>query len=230
MKKFLVFTICAFIFLTSCIDKNSKISSSGYTIIGTILNQNNGTVYLSKFLDHNILNIDSTLIKNDTFYFKGNVTYPEKHLISFNNSSNKLLLILENSDITINIDYDDFNNSKVKGSYLNNELFYIKNQSEDIFKNIEYLYPSIQKARLENDVTKLAALNKEIKEIEEDNLKLILNYCENNPSSYLSPILLNDLLNNYQTIDTTRAITIYNAFPSDIKNCTDARLIAKKLF
>ena len=219
-----------FVCLTSCIDKNNKKTRSGYTIIGTILNQNNGTVYLSKFIDRNILNIDSTLIKNDTFYFKGNVTYPEKHLISFNNSSNKLLLILENSDITINIDYDDFNNSKVKGSYLNNELFYIKNQSEDIFKNIEYLYPSIQKARLENDVTKLAALNKEIKEIEEDNLKLILNYCENNPSSYLSPILLNDLLNNYQTIDTSSVIRIYNSFPSDIKNCTDARLIAKKLF
>ena len=233
MKQYFIFCLCCVIFY-SCQNKNNSQQNSqnkptnGFVINGTLENLNSTKVYLNKISENTIYKIDSASINNNSFTFKGMVTYPERFVLSFNQHAATIILIIENSSIKININGNNINEPIITGSALNNELTLYKNASKTIFRKIDYLFPKFQKARLQNDVKKLEEIGNELKVIENEFTNFSYKYVEEHKNSFIAPIILSDQLKS-SIIDTLRIKKSYNNLSNHVKKSPEAQTIVTTL-
>ncbi|UMB54765.1 DUF4369 domain-containing protein [Lutibacter sp. A64] len=208
--------------------KEAVAIKNAYTINGTLKNFHPREVYLNKIIENSIYVIDSSKVVNNTFSFKVFVEHPERFAISFKQYSSTVILIVENTDISITIDAENFENTQIEGSKLNSELKNYQSKSKNIFKKITYLFPQFQKYRLENNANQLAKINAKMKEIEQEYIDFSYNYIEQNNNSYIAAMILRDQLKNTE-IDTLKIINSYNKLTDSIKKSPDAHIIALTL-
>jgi TatD DNase family protein len=150
----------------SPLKKEKDSVKNGFVLHGTLKSFLSDKVYLNKIIANDIQPVDSAKIENNQFVFQGIVDYPERFILSFENSSTAVIFIVENTNFAILLDPDQIEEPVIKGSELNNKLNEYKLASKNIFKKIDYLFPRFQKARLENDVKKLDEIGNELKNIE----------------------------------------------------------------
>ena len=233
MKQFFIFFFCCTIFY-SCQNKNNSQqktlnkTANGFVINGTLQNLNSTKIYLNKISLNTISKIDSASVIDNSFTFQGMVTYPERFVLSFNQHAASVILIVENTSININIDGNNINEPTITGSALNNELGVYKNNSKNIFRKIDYLFPKFQKARLQNDVKKLEEIGAELKIIETEFTNYSYSYIEQNKNSFIAPIILSDQLKS-SLIDTIRIKQSYNMLSNEVKKSPEAQTIAISL-
>lgn len=233
MKK--IVATCLFsLFIFSCnnpkspSEKETKANKNGFVLQGTLKSDLSDKVYLSKIIEKNFQAVDSAKVENNHFVFQGIVDYPERFILSFENSSAAAVLIVENTNFEIILDPDQIEEPVIKGSELNTILYEYKLASKNIFKKIDYLFPKFQKARLENDVKKLDEVGNELKKIEMEFTDFSFNFVKNNSDSYVSAMVLSDQLKS-STIDTTRISNAYKLLSKKVKKSPDAQLIASAL-
>ncbi len=210
--------------------KNEIVSlkKNTFKINGTLENFYPQKVYLNKIFENSIFVIDSSSVENNTFYFNGFVEYPERFALSFKHYSTTVILIIENAEITINIDANNLENIIIKGSSLNSEFKNYQTNSKKIFQKISYLFPEFQKYRLENNAEKLAEINNKMKQIEQEFIDFSYNYIAKNNNSYVAAMILRDQLKNTK-VDSLKILSSYNILNEDIKKSPDAQIIALTL-
>lgn len=230
MKNILI--ACLFsIFIFSCnspasqLKKESESKNKGFVLNGSLKTYLSDKVYLSKIVKNDIHPIDSAKIENNNFVFTGVVNYPERFALTFENSSTAIILIIENTNFEIFIDPNEFNEPVIKSSGLNTKLDEYKLISKNIFKKIDYLFPKFQKARLENDVKKLAEVGNELKKIEIEFTDFSYNFIKSNSDSYVAAMVLSDQMKS-STVDTVRISDAYNQLSEAVKKSPDSQLIA----
>lgn len=230
MKK--IVTACLFgLFIFSCNNPTSQLKKekdskkNGFVLQGTLKSFLSDKVYLNKIITNDIQPVDSAKIENNNFIFQGIVEYPERFMLSFENSSAAVIFIVENTNFEIFLDPDQIEEPVIKGSVLNAKLNDYKLASKNIFKKIDYLFPRFQKARLENDVKKLDEIGKELKKIETEFTDFSFNFVKNNSDSYVSAMVLSDQL-KASTVDTTRISNAYKLLSEEVKKSPDAQRIA----
>lgn len=230
MKK--IVTACLFgLFIFSCNNPTSQLKKekdskkNGFVLQGTLKSFLSDKVYLNKIITNDIQPVDSAKIENNNFIFQGIVEYPERFMLSFENSSAAVIFIVENTNFEIFLDPDQIEEPVIKGSELNAKLNDYKLASKNIFKKIDYLFPRFQKARLENDVKKLDEIGKELKKIETEFTDFSFNFVKNNSDSYVSAMVLSDQL-KASTVDTTRISNAYKLLSEEVKKSPDAQRIA----
>ncbi|MFO7674225.1 MAG: DUF4369 domain-containing protein [Lutibacter sp.] len=233
MKK--IITVCLFyLFIFSCnnpksqLEKETDANKNGFVLKGTLKSSLSDKVYLSKIIENDIQPVDSAKIENNNFIFQGIVDYPERFLLSFENSSAAAILIVENTNFEISIDPDHIDEPIIKGSELNTKLFEYKLASKKIFKKIDYLFPKFQKARLENDVKKLDEVGNELKKIELEFTNFSYDFIKNNSNSYVAAMVLSDQLKS-STVDTLRISNAFKLLSEEVKKSPDAQLVATAL-
>ncbi|HKJ06487.1 MAG TPA: hypothetical protein VJ970_03390, partial [Flavobacteriaceae bacterium] len=96
--------------------------------------------------------------------------------------------------------------------------------AKTIFKQIDYLYPAFQKARLENDAEKLKDIQQKMDGIYMEFSSYTYNFIEKNKESYVSVMLLRDMLKS-DTVDSTKIKKYYQLFSNHLKESPDGRLI-----
>ena len=228
MKRFVLLFIVTV--LLSCNNslskKNKKIiaETNAYTLNGTI-DFNAKTVYLNKIRNDSLFTIDSSMVINRKFIFKGTINSPERFAITFKKKSALVIVILEPKVFFITIKNNLFNDPKIIGSPLNTLLISYKNSSKVIFKKVDYLYPQFPKARLENDVKKLNELKFKIKNIENEFTKYSYNFIAHHKNSYVAAMLLADHLKATK-IDTFKIKETFNLLPKKIQNSVDGKRVA----
>ncbi|PHR68858.1 MAG: hypothetical protein COA67_11940 [Lutibacter sp.] len=213
-----------FLTLSSCTkDKTKVLKSDTYFLSVSTENGSNNTVYLQKLANSTV--IDSTQIENGIALFKGSVDTPQRYLITIEGYFGGKMIVLENDSITIEIRNKDLINSKIVGSKLNNELFNVQKQSEKIYNKIDPLFPDMQRARLENDAKKLQEISMKMTIIEQENINFNFNYSKENPNSFISAMILNDL-SRRDSIDLKKLTDTYNALSDNVKKSVDAQRVA----
>ena len=100
--------------------------------------------------------------------------------------------------------------------------------SKNIFKKIEYLFPQIQKYRLENDAQKLSEISEKMKNIEQEHTNFSYNFILKNSDSYIAPMLLRDQLKT-TPIDTIKIIKTFEKFSNSVKLSPDSQIIIHQL-
>jgi hypothetical protein len=241
MKKKITNTLLSLFFICSCgfilvACKNDTlqnrelvvVNKNTYTINGTLENFYPQKVYLNKIIENSIYVIDSSEVVENKFSFNGFVEYPERFALSFKYYSTTVVLLIENTEITINIDANNPENISIEGSNLNTELRNYQLNSKKIFKKISYLFPEFQKYRLENNAEKLAEISDEMKNIEQEFIDYSYNYISQNNNSYIAAMVLRDQLKNTE-MDTLKIIDAYKTLSDSIKKSPDAQIIAHTL-
>lgn len=231
MKK--IITACLFsLFIFSCnnpkgqSEKENDANKNGFVLKGTLKSFLSDKVYLSKINGNDIQSVDSAKVENNNFVFQGIVNYPERYILSFENSSAAAILIVENTNFEIYLDPDHIEEPIIKGSELNTKLNEYKSASKNIFKKIDYLFTKFQKARLENDVEKLGEVGNELKKIEMEFTDFSFAFVKTNSDSYVSAMVLSDQLKS-SIVDTARITNAYKLLSVKVKKSPDAQLIAK---
>lgn len=233
MKKIVIASLLN-LFIFSCnnpksqLEKATDANKNGFVLKGTLKSFLSDKAYLSKIIGNDIQSVDSAKIENNNFVFQGIVDYPERFILSFENSSAAAILIVENTNFEIFLDPDQIEEPVIKGSELNTKLYEYKLASKNIFKKIDYLFTKFQKARLENDVKKLDEVGNELKKIEMEFTDFSFNFVKNNSDSYVSAMVLSDQLKT-STVDTIRISNAYKLLSEKVKKSPDAQLIATAL-
>jgi len=236
MKQFFLLLIISILFF-SC-KKNVSPSkqpfiskstiSNSFEIKGVLENFYPKKIYLNKIIENSIYPIDSSELVNNEFYFNGQVEFPERFALSYENYSAITVFILENSRIEITVHSNSVTDPNIKGSILNNTLEDYKTKSKQIFKQIDYLYPQFQKYRLENNAKKLDEIGIKMQNIENEFRIFSYKFIENNANSFVSAMILRDQLKSTR-IDTLQIERAYKLLSSDVQKSPDSEIIASFL-
>jgi hypothetical protein len=133
MKKILLIILSVGLFIASCDEKNA------YTITGNLANDlyDGRYVYLYKDSARIFVLVDSALIKNKQFMFRG--IAPDKPAIRHVNLENNTMffyyVILEKGDITITT--DSANVASIGGTPMNDSMQRFLNNTNDLFAEVE---------------------------------------------------------------------------------------------
>lgn len=233
IKSLIFASCCAFILIACKKDTLQKkeivtVNKNTFTVNGTLENFYPQKVYLNKIIENSLYVIDSSNVIDNNFSFNGFVEYPERFALSFKQYSTTVILIIENTTITINIDANNLESKEIKGSSLNTEFKNYQLNSKNIFKKISYLFPEFQKYRLENNAEKLAEISTQMKKIEQEYIDFSFDYISQNNKSYVAAMVLRDQLKNTE-IDSLRIVTTYKILSDSIKKSPDAQIIALTL-
>lgn len=113
MKK--VFVIMAVTAIAICSGTTGFAQNGKYLLKGNIANAS-GKIYLAKELNGNPIRVDSTVLINGAFVFKGSVKSPGFYSLTNKSLKYPVQFILENSAITVTKSADSLAQAEIKGS------------------------------------------------------------------------------------------------------------------
>lgn len=234
MKKILLLLSVTAI-MVSC----NKSEENEFTITGTATGVENGkTVILQKadtITIGQMVSIDTVKIENGKFELKGTSAEPEIHALLIEGKGN-IDFILEGGKITVEVDKDTLANSKVGGTYNNDEYRNYKTEIKVLQKDLQAKSMAFQQANMEKiknaqaakDTAVVNALIKENQKIMEPLSAKNYTYAEKNPKSFLS-VLLAESFFYTQEPDYTKIRNIYNGLESHLKNTRPGKSVKEKL-
>lgn len=206
-----------FLTLISCNEENTN----GFTINGQAKGFENGTkVILQVQGDNELIAKDTVTVENNAFVLTGNSELPELGFLAIE-GTNGIPFILENGTISISINKDSIQNTKIGGT-LENDLF------EQFSKGNMDVYTKITNFRNENqekfmtaqsagDTETMNALNEEMKNIQNELKEIPNKIIKENPKTFIS-ILLTQNSFMQQFITAEEAKTYFDSFDKKFAN------------
>jgi len=149
-----------------------------------------GKAYLSQRIKGDWVKLDSSEMINGEYSFKGSVKNPDLYYFGLGNSSERLVLFIENSNISIAGKVDSLSSAKVTGSSVQDEYLALQSKLNDLdAKGTELYNQSKEKAKegLKVLADSLMALSDQaFVELENQQKE----YIKANPDSWIAPFLL----------------------------------------
>jgi thiol-disulfide isomerase/thioredoxin len=200
---------------TSC---KSEVKSESYVINGNAKGIYNGIRVYLKNLDQNNrqVDVDTAMVMNEKFTFEGKVLGPEMFYIYVNSVTGNLPLIIENSEMTIDIDKDNLANSKITGTKTNEALIAFSEKIKAYNEKRRSLSLALREAAQVNDNEKTTALNNELNNLNLEATDFPFEFINTNSDNYYSLILLESMLKN-KNADFQKIIDTYQGLDSSLK-------------
>ncbi|MBC8882731.1 DUF4369 domain-containing protein [Flavobacterium piscinae] len=175
MKKIFVLLVTASIFI-AC----NKLEDNEYVIKGIAEGIENGKFIILETQDEtmNLKSVDTTVVMEGKFEFKGISNEPELHFLQVENIPGKVIFVLENGEINISIFKDSINKSKIGGTF-NNEQFAKYNLGQFKIQKKIADFRSVNKEKMEaavqsNDSLTVNALRDNFLQLKEEEKIIIL--------------------------------------------------------
>lgn len=199
MKKTLFFGILGLMLMNACNDR----PSDGYIINGSTDLTDGETICLRYEVTEDSIVIDSCIVTDGRFEFKGYLDYPCKASISqvsrTNVNDKTRQLMLESGIISVSLVGDSYERAEVTGSELTVQMDSI----QSIIKNIKAKQKKIIDKFLDvkGDTTRMAGMRQEYNDLEKEMLDVQIEFVKTHPQSYYSIIVLNDIRHNMNIAD-----------------------------
>jgi peroxiredoxin len=152
-----------------------------------------GTIILEQRKSGEFILKDSAQVANGIAVLKGSVGFPSMYYLSVKGDRKKMMVFVENSNITIMGKADSISLAKVSGSVTHDQYSAVNSKMEEIGDKSTALYKESQKLRAEGDSLKANQLEAEGDSIYEGMGKIEEDFVKNNPASYATPFFLNDI-------------------------------------
>jgi peroxiredoxin len=221
MRKLLAISSVA-VMLLSC-------STSEYKINGTIEGATDQMVVLKTMQDNELVAVDSTMMTNGKFEFVGSVEVPDIYAVDFKSPEDRLILFLENSNITISGNVDNIMSSEIKGSATQDLLLEFNQMQEELSGPMMEIQQKFQTAAMDGSLT--PELEEQLRSefmIENDKMmKSVKQFALDHTQSVLSAyITLTQLANqlSFQELDS-----IVSQFPKEIQTSPFVIALNEKL-
>lgn len=220
MRKLLFLPVLALL-LVSC--------GKGYKINGEIEGATDQTVLLQFVKNNELSTVDSTTMKGGKFTFKGSVDVPDLVAIEFSLKGERILMFIENSDITIKGNVDNVVASSITGSANHDILMNFNTQQEQKAEKIMEIQFRYQSAAQDGILT--PALEEELRnEYMAENEKLmdfVKQFVKDNNHSVVAAYITLSQLSN--TLETAALDSIVTGFPKEIDNSPFVKILKDQL-
>jgi peroxiredoxin len=219
MKK-LFYLLSAAIFISACS------SEPHYVIKGKIKGSDSLTFYLMKRDGGQTVMIDSAVSKKGSFTMKGGkVEYPQLVQLTAGKTGQRASFYLENSKIKIDGTLDSLFDAKVSGSKTQDEYQQFLDENKPLSNSYSDLYAQYQAASQNNDVAKVAEIEKSASDIEKQMTELQKKFVAEHPSSYVSPAILASL--SYE-MDGEELDSVINKFDAKIAELPQVKTLKER--
>lgn len=218
MKKTLCLLFVAAL-LSSC---NTKPIEPSYVINGKIIGADGITFYLQKRAAGSFVKLDSAVSAKGEFTIKGgSVKYPDKVYLTQKDKKENLAFYLGNAAITITGTVDSLAFAKVTGSKTQDEFIAYQDLLKPFEKSISKLDEEYEAVRKTEDKGKIAEFEKTsdalYNKIAADQNAFSKKYIADNPKSYITPSIVNNL--SYE-LEAAEIEDLINKLDTSITNVT----------
>jgi hypothetical protein len=231
MKK-LILLLAATVFIVSC-------SKTKYTISGTAKGIDNGKTIIMETADSTgmgLIAIDTVKVENGKFEIAGKAIEPSFHTLQIEGINGKFPFILENGDITIEINKDSIQKSKVSGTYNNDEFVKFNEELLKIQKELIAFQkkntPAMTQAQQSKDTVTINKLMKEYGKIQAlvsaDSKKKYESYADHNPKSYITALIIQGMVND-PISDIKKVEKLYESLDESLKKTKPGKAIQLKI-
>lgn len=231
MKK-IILLLSATVFLISC-------SKDKYTISGSVKGIEDGKTVIMETQNANgmgLIAVDTVKIVNGKFEIKGKTTEPAFHLLQVEGTNGKFPFILENGDITIEINKDSINKSKVSGTYNNDEFTKFNEELTKVQKSLVDFQTKntelMNTAQQNKDTAVINKLMKEFGEIQKnvgvESKNKYTSYVETHPKSFISALILQSMVGD-PSIELTKIEKYYASLDESLKTTKPGKEIETKI-
>ncbi|WP_281635215.1 DUF4369 domain-containing protein [Flavobacterium marginilacus] len=231
MKKIILF-LTATALLTSC-------SKDKYTISGTAKGFENGKTVIMETQDEKgmgLIAVDTVKIENGKFEMEGKVTEPAFHTLQIEGAQGKIPFILENGDITVVVNKDTIQKSKISGTYNNDE--YVK-FNEDITKIqkplMDFQTANMQKMQTAQQTKDTATINGLMKEYTKIQTEIgttskakYVDYANTHPKAFISVLIIEGMSND-PSVDSKKIESMFNNLEESLKNSKHGKAVKTKI-
>lgn len=233
MKK-IILLLSAAVVLISC----NKVGKDEYIISGTATGIENGKTIVLETQDATgmMLPKDTVKVENGKFEMKGSITEPAFYTIQLEGAQAKIPFILENGEVTIAINKDSIQISKVSGTYNNDEYASFNEEINKVQKKLmDFQTKNMQAmtaAQQAKDTVVINGLMKEFSKIQEEvgtaSKAKYIAYAETHPKSFISALIIQGMLND-PTADVAKSEKLYNSLEESLKKTKPGIAIKAKL-
>lgn len=228
MKKLVVLLVMAVTFI-SC----NQLGDNEYVIKGSVEGIENGKMAVLETQDETGMGlkaIDSAVITDGKFEFKGTTTEPELRFIQLPEVQGKAVFILENGEINLKIYKDSVNKSEVGGTFNNDEFAkYNKGQSAIQKKITDFRNVNMQKmqeAMGANDTTTVNTIQADFVKLQDELNAYNVKFAEDNPKAFISVLMLENMF--YQpNVDIEKIKKVYTGLDKTIQDTKPGKKIGE---
>ena len=228
MKKLVVLLVMATAFI-SC----NQLADNEYVIKGTVEGIENGKMAVLETQDETGMGlkaIDSAVVTDGKFEFKGTTTEPELRFIQLPDVQGKAVFILENGEINLKIYKDSVNKSEVGGTYNNDEFTkYNKGQSAIQKKIADFRNENMQKmqeAMQAEDTATVNTIQADFVKLQDDLNAYNVKFAEDNPKAFISVLMLENMF--YQpNVDIEKIRKVYTGLDKTIQDTKPGKKIGE---
>lgn len=198
---------------TSCQEGRN---SDTYTVNGSIKNMPDSSKVVM-YLDMDTI-LDSTLVLNGKFQFKGTVERPRRVMLRIESTRDGRMFWLENKTIHITGEKGDFYNSKVTGSQTQVEAELLMEKQDSIRKEMDKLGNLLTESNMDS----LFAINEEMLDVSAEITK---DFIKDHPNSYESLTALeNFAMKRLGGAETGKVFALLN---KELQSTEEGKAIAK---
>lgn len=220
MRSFLIlFTL----FLYSC-------SNSSFTINGTVDLENGKEVYLVGLDENNQPQpLDTLTVTEGVFSYEGVRDIPEMHYIFFEGVRDVLPVVLEPGSISVEVYKDSIRTSRVRGTVSNDDFSRYRKESMIYIEELMGIQNEMRNAMIAKDSLMLTDLQEQFQDMRDDLQAFEVSFVGGNPKSYISALILQQLLSN-QAITEAEGKALFEGLSSSVKETKSGQNISELLF
>jgi peroxiredoxin len=172
----------------ACNPKAKEVGS--YNIEGNISGYDSSYVQLKKFVEGDLVTLDSILVSKGKFNLKGSVEMPDMYYLVFGDLKHRAGIFLENSSITFNANYDSLNIASINGSKSHDEFIAYEDEIRPFENKMADLYQQFKAASDQKNQVLMNQLDSTIESLDNDMNTFIKNYIGTHKSSVITPYIL----------------------------------------
>jgi peroxiredoxin len=230
MRKIYLMALVAISFISCNQEKG------GYKISGTT-DFEDGTRLILGLRDESnmttgVQEVDTAVVMKGKFEIKGNVEETDLYFLREEKTNQMISLILENADIEVQLNKDSIQTSVVKGTFHNDELMKFNTEFGKKNKDLEKFQADnndkMQAAKMANDTVTSNQLIKEYFALRDKLEAFQGEYAKANNKSFISLLIIKDLLNN-PSIAPEEVSEMYKNLTPELKNNKHAKKIEETL-
>lgn len=225
MKKKIVIII-ALIGIYACKDEGQ------FTVTGSVEGIEDGKEVIIQKLgaDNKFVILDTLIVKKGAFTYTGKAGIPEMHYFFIESIQGALPVIVEPGDIKATVYKDSLSASVITGTPYNDDFNRLKEEMKRISDKNALLRKEALEARQKNDSAGIAALTASYKALQEEAIKIQKDFAGEHPRSYVTAIVLKQLLlTRAQGVTIEEIQAMYNALPEEIKATREAEEVKEQL-
>ncbi|WP_435412584.1 redoxin domain-containing protein [Psychroserpens mesophilus] len=230
--KLTCYSIIIFVLLISCKeDKKTEfieVNQDHYTIQGSAPGLFNGLRAYLKSTDEKgfLKSQDTAIIMNEAFTFEGNVDHSEVWFLEINSLDGSLPFVIDNVNLSFEINKDDIKQSVIKGNQVNNTINEFNIQLKKLEDSLSHTSERYRQMILNKE--NVTGMSDKVEHLKEVILKFPHEFIQNNTDNPYGLVLLNNMIRRSAS-DKGFIVESYDAINEDLKTSNLGKRVAKSI-